>query len=353
MKLSFYKTIPFLAFSSLLLGGTVIFGWHANIPDLIQIQPSFAPMQYNTALGFILGGVGLMAAYWARSWIVAFSGGLLALLASLTLIQYIFDVNLGIDQIFMDAYITVKTSHPGRMAPNTAVSFFLTGIAILVLSKTGEHKKNSLGLAVLGGFIFALAIAALGGYLIGMETAYGWGNLTRMAVHTASEFIILGLAIIQFAWRADTAGKKFIPRWTPILIGMGTITTTLLVWQAVETNEIKSIKKEIKLNTQHIKNKFLSTLETQAFGITRQVKLWEVGGAPTKRDWQLNADLLIERHSSIRSIEWVDPNFRIRWIAPLKGNEAAVGLNLSKFKDHKISLVKSPRPKKTNGKSDA
>ena len=341
MKSPFYIIIPLLGFSALLLGGTVIFGWYANIPALIQIQPTFAPMQYNTALGFILGGIGLMAGYWSRALITAISGGLLTLLASLTVIEYVFGFNLGIDEFFMDAYITVKTSHPGRMAPNTAACFFLTGIAVLILSKPRQLKKNSLALAILGGLVFSLGIAALGGYAIQMETAYGWGNLTRMAVHTASEFMVLGLGIILLAWKADTNANKMIPEWMPILVGMGTVMTTLLIWQAVETNEVKSINKEIKINALHIKSKFIAALETQIFEVTNQVKLWELRGAPTKKEWLLNAELHVGYHSSVRSIEWVDPDFKIQWIAPLKENEAAAGLDVSIFKGHKASLIEA------------
>ena len=39
-----------------LLGGAVILGWHTHTLVLVQVRPSFAPMQYNTALCFFLIG---------------------------------------------------------------------------------------------------------------------------------------------------------------------------------------------------------------------------------------------------------------------------------------------------------
>ena len=38
------------------LGALVLLGWYLHEPTLIQINPAFVPMHYNTALGFALGG---------------------------------------------------------------------------------------------------------------------------------------------------------------------------------------------------------------------------------------------------------------------------------------------------------
>ena len=43
------------------LGLMVLVGWHAHAPMLVQVHPTFVPMQYNTELGFLLSGAGLLA----------------------------------------------------------------------------------------------------------------------------------------------------------------------------------------------------------------------------------------------------------------------------------------------------
>jgi len=40
-----------LASAALLLGLLVLVGWHTGNRTLVQVLPSFVPMQYNTALG--------------------------------------------------------------------------------------------------------------------------------------------------------------------------------------------------------------------------------------------------------------------------------------------------------------
>ena len=65
-----------LAGGTLLLGIVVVFGWHAGNRTLVQILPQFVPMQYNTALGFVFCGAGLLALVLGRARAAAVLGGL-------------------------------------------------------------------------------------------------------------------------------------------------------------------------------------------------------------------------------------------------------------------------------------
>jgi hypothetical protein len=106
-----------LASASLLLGVVVLAGWYTHNAALIQVNPAFVPMQYNTALGFAWSGLGLLALLFGATRWQQLAALLVLLVGALTLVEYIFGVGLGIDQLFMEHYIGVKTSHPGRMAP--------------------------------------------------------------------------------------------------------------------------------------------------------------------------------------------------------------------------------------------
>jgi len=123
-----------------LLGGLVLAGWYLQNKTLIQVSPEFVPMQYNTALGFVVCGLGLLLAQIRNIKGAKVFGSIGLAIGLLTLIEYFFGLDLKIDQLFMDHYITVATSHPGRMAPNTALCFFLTSVAILFSTK--KIQKN-------------------------------------------------------------------------------------------------------------------------------------------------------------------------------------------------------------------
>jgi diguanylate cyclase (GGDEF)-like protein/PAS domain S-box-containing protein len=207
MKDNTHKThwIGFLAvvagILSVTLGIIVLAGWYTHTVALIQVHASFVPMQYNTAMGFFLSGLGLLAFAFKRTGLAIIGGGVVATIGSLTLVEYIFGLDLGIDQLLMEHYVLVKTSHPGRMAPNTALCFFLTGSAILSFGilVSRHHFLGRLIMGSLGLIILGLGVIAFTGYIVDLESAYGWGHLTRMAVHTSLGFIVLGIGLSIFA----------------------------------------------------------------------------------------------------------------------------------------------------------
>lgn len=179
------------------LGSLVIIGWLIEREDLIQVLPSFVPMQFNTALGFCIFGLSTLSILTGRNSaasVLSILGGLLGLL---TLTEYAFNIDLGIDELFMEAYITVKTSNPGRMAPNTALCFFLSGITSYLLTRSIRQIQLA---GLLSTVIFTLGIVAFEGYLVNIESTYGWANFTRMAIHTAFGFIVLSIGIVSLSW---------------------------------------------------------------------------------------------------------------------------------------------------------
>jgi len=219
--------------ATLLLGLVVIVGWYTHNRTLIQVLPEFVPMQYNTALGFILCGAGLMLLVVGRPGAAAVAGYLAAIVGGLTLVEYIGHVDLGIDELFMKHDITVATSHPGRMAPNTAICFTLVGLGIAVRPRSWSPSTRSLVTVILGSLAFGLSMVAFSGYLTRLETAYGWGNLTRMAVHTSVGFLVVSLGLLSHVWFRDVKEESSLPRWIPVPTAVAILTATLCFWQAL------------------------------------------------------------------------------------------------------------------------
>ena len=211
---------------SALMGISVMIGWYTHTTELIQIRPTFVPMQFNTATGFFLSGLMLMTI--GRMPRVALScAALVATIAVLTLLEYALGVDFGIDQFLWQHDITIKSSHPGRMAPNTAICFALTGAAIL-LSNLLTRKWAEFFLGIFGSIVLGLSLVSLSGYLVGLEGLYGWGRFTQMALHTTLGFIVVGMGLLMLAW-SEAPNPRYLPGWTPILAGtlVLAITTTL------------------------------------------------------------------------------------------------------------------------------
>ncbi len=222
-----------------MLGLVVIFGWFIGSISLIQINPQFVPMQFNTALGFVLISLAIMGLPSNRLNLTRYLGIILMLLGGLTLIQHIFGVNFFIDELFMKHYITTGTSQAGRMAPNTALNFLLSGIAIFLISQSKIGLNHFLISSLLGSLITGLGTVAFLGYLSNIKTAYGWGNLTRMAIHTSIAFMVVGIFLIlvtrYLSGRTKLKTSSLILPLTLFLLG---ITITICFWQAIYASGI-------------------------------------------------------------------------------------------------------------------
>jgi len=116
-----------LGYVTIAVGGAVLVGWCCYIPALQSVLLGFVTMKANTALGFILAGVALALLGGASPstparWLSRACATIVALLGLLTLCQYLFGLNFGIDQLlFHEPERSIGTLFPRRMAPTTSL----------------------------------------------------------------------------------------------------------------------------------------------------------------------------------------------------------------------------------------
>jgi PAS domain S-box-containing protein len=215
------------------LGGLVVAGWLTVAVALVQVLPGFPPMQYNTALGFMICGAALLCAALDLRRPTALLGGMAAVIGLATLSEYFFRADLGIDDLLVETYVLTGVANPGRMAPNSAVALALIGAALVGLSCRSRSRAWHVYPALLGSVVIALGTAALVGYAAGVPGAYGWGHFNRMAIHTALGFILLGGGVIGLAWNAAKTGSSEAPLWLPAVVAVAVATVTLCMWYAL------------------------------------------------------------------------------------------------------------------------
>lgn len=236
----------------MLLGAIVIVGWFTHTPTLIQVNENFVPMQFNTALCFFLLGIASLSL--KKNSVISIVGSILVLIIScLTLVEYVFGVNLGIDELFMQHYITTYTSSPGRMAPNTAICFTLGGIVLLCLNRKRIGPRAQLTLVIASMTMLLLSITAIWGYLADVPTTYSWRNLTAMAVHTSLGFMLISVSfLIGISSRVEIFKKIKISFITAISAAC----MILMIWSSMKvqfqnafveklTGDSKSIQYEL------------------------------------------------------------------------------------------------------------
>ncbi|MCK9426048.1 MAG: PAS domain S-box protein [Ignavibacteriaceae bacterium] len=183
------------ALISISVGALVLLGWTFDIQLLKSVLPGFVSMKANAAIGFfllgyllILNGNKKIASLYSKI-ITVF----VLLLGLLTLLEYLFNMNVGIDQlIFLDSPGAALTSNPGRMAPTTAVMFILLSSALIFFQNRLGHRTAQ----VFSLFVMATGFVSFMGYAYSVSALFQFHTYTAMALHTAILFILLSLGIL-------------------------------------------------------------------------------------------------------------------------------------------------------------
>lgn len=290
----------------------MVAGWLAGIESIIQIHPTFAPMQFNTALGFLLSGLGILSFYKFQKLSPIF-GGLALTLGAATLFQYITGVNLHIDELFIEHYITVETSHPGRMAPNTALCFTLTGFILVLIHFQTIQRWISATLFITGIFVLVMGWMALLGYIFNIHVGYKWGQLTEMAVHTASGFIIVSIGVLALIWEDSIKKHISLLKLIPVLLVIPCTICTLILWQATTVYGQRELEDEMTFASKVIQDAITSSLNIHNLSLARMAERLEWQKTPQHEVWAADARNYIQYFSGYESILFITNDRQIKW----------------------------------------
>jgi PAS domain S-box-containing protein len=268
-------SVAFGAFAAI-IGFAALAGWVTGNEFLKGGFAASITMKTNTALCLLLSGLSLVLLSPERPGpLRGILGRVFALVVvgvgGATLIEHIFDVNLGIDEfVFHETAGAVATYSPNRMGPPAATCFPLIGLSLLFLdrrTKSGAAPFQCLALAV----ILLASISALG-YVFDVRQFYGIARYTGIAFPTAMAFLLLAVGIlfsrpeagVMRRIVADDSGALMIRRLLPAAI----LLPIALMWLRM-----------IGQNAGLYDIEFGRALVVLGYIVTFTILVWATGGA--------------------------------------------------------------------------
>lgn len=183
------------------IAALAIIGWQFNVEFFKRPLPRLAAMNPMTAVLFILSGIALLLLENKESIPATKKAGhviaiIIIILATIRIIDILVAFNIPVDH-FLFARKLIEDSYGNiynHMAPNTAVSFILAGIALLWLHRPTKNRKI---ISQYMAMIVALvAIFSIIGYLYKVHAFYGILAYFQMAVNSAICFLLLSVAFL-------------------------------------------------------------------------------------------------------------------------------------------------------------
>lgn len=318
----------FVAWLCAIQASLVLFGWITHIRRLVQFHASFAPMQFNTALTF-LGIAFLIPAVRANRIYLARALSLtLITLPLLTLFQDAGGYNFGIDQLFFTSYITAGTPYPGRMAPNTSISFVL--ISLISIALTLRRKSNVIQMIAIfsSAMVFALGAIAIFGYMVNAVSAFGWSSFTQMSLPTAVLLVFIASSLIVLTLRDAAAGLRRRVFY-PALVSVSALFLTILGWRAALETKETQLKETTRIQGEYLRDVILTGLEDRSMSLVRMVKRWESNNGTPEILWREDALVYADHLKGIAAVAYADNDTVVRWIEPQQENSRAVGFKLN------------------------
>jgi hypothetical protein len=196
-----------------LLGVWVLLGWVIG-NDFLKSFWLPAAMNPVSAVCFVLTGSALwLLRFYAWSGRYRLAGAACAAATLLLMALWAGGRLLGWG-VRVDHLLFPDQLHGNGIAPNTAVSFTLSGIALLLL----DARQHGLYRAAMAAALCAtfIALLALTGYLYEVPTLTGVSGQMPMALNSALAFALLGIGILS---PAPTASRSRRSSVTPTAAG--------------------------------------------------------------------------------------------------------------------------------------
>ncbi|MEZ0299121.1 MAG: response regulator [Candidatus Methylacidiphilales bacterium] len=328
MQKIFPLLIPLPAVLVVILGLSVIAGWHFQIPALVQFRPGYASMQYLAALCFVFCGVALLLEQKKRFRIAGMLCAALAAMLSLVLCaEYIAGIDVGLGSV-LKILPTLPGQNVARPSPPTSVCFLVCGLLLMIAGSSLKAAVKRPVVLLGGSFVIALCVMAVSGYITGLTGTYAWGRFDGMAIHTALGMIVLASGVMMTLLTNPELRLRQDP-WLPAAVVLATVTATLVLWLALMADQ----QKAAAANTHTVaKIVAVDTLERVGFrlrAIKRMAERWNAGNGTSEELWRKDAEHYLRDEKVFTSFQWVDSGLNIRWEAPLATDTTVVGSNLA------------------------
>ena len=201
----------------------VLAGWVGGVEVLVRVRSHYSAMVPETAIAFILAGLGLaLCAERPAGWRAAAGAGLAVLVGAIAVLNM-----LPVAERLGGGPLALLTSAPGqadRMAIGTEASLLLAAFVIFGVARPRAVPPALFQVVATVGLLASLV--AVTGYVTGAAALYGTYVFTAMSLQTALSFLVLFLAVLLARPRETWLGLLFGPS------GGGRTARRLMPWFA-------------------------------------------------------------------------------------------------------------------------
>jgi signal transduction histidine kinase len=127
--------------------------------------------------------------------------------------------------------------------------------------------------------------------------------------------------------------------WLALLAGSAMAIGVISVWWMINDRARDHIVSATNDATRINQSLIQQDIRNRLSAIERLAKRWTAAGGTPRPVWEADVARYVRDMPGFQAIEWADSTLHIRWVVPLAGNDAAVGLDITRIEQARIAVA--------------
>jgi len=130
----------------------------------------------------------------------------------------------------------------------------------------------------------------------------------------------------------------------PAQIGVILCILIFSLWWYLDNQRKNNLHNLIGIKSNELSSYLEADIRSRIPALQRIAYRWEFRGGTPKAEFLQDINAYLKDYHGFQALGWVDENFYVRWIAPIKNNEKALNLNLA-FEENRRTALEIARNK--------
>ena len=306
------RILSILAALTSLTGLMILWSWIVRGFYLLDHSARTHVISYNTGLGLLLCGFGVLTTVTGRHRLSLTLGIILVILGSHSVLECWIGKDLGPYAIMHQFSLEKNSDYSEQIAFGTSLAFILSGLSLecLIFFK----KWRILVWGAFGSVIAAVGFVGEFGHLAALPGLYQWFGKIPMEGEESLGVILGGLSILALAWRTRTGESNKTWRWLPVPVALGMLTATFAVYWALVGQGRARIEESIAKEAIMLRDNLAAGVQAQILPVVRLTNRWKEFGRPRSQDWNADVRIIMQHFSAFEVMIWIDSSYQVRWV---------------------------------------
>ena len=119
-----------------------------------------------------------------------------------------------------------------------------------------------------------------------------------------------------------------------------TSAVVLLLHSEVSSKESALVENATKEASSSLSFALTRNINERIRALDRMADRWTTRGRTPYAEWKADAENYLRHEEGLKTVEWVDNTFHVRWAEPVLGNESAVGMDIRSYEPRGTALTR-------------